>query len=261
MLKKTLTTIFLVLTLTLMTTGAALAGIDSFGRDEATAPPQINLPSRDCSILYFTDRSAGETEYAGLVGWGLVMDFSNNAADLNLDNLLNYDVLIMAFVGPDVLNAEQDTAVETFVDVGGSLYIHQPGAVGEILYGPPGFEITIEDVYWCQGPNQLYFSACLVDGSHPLTAGFTNDDLQGDYDLVGDIGPAYNLLAHNCVCEDPALAVGYHGTGLVVFDTGNFFGAETPSAEYVENLFDYLCTGHVVSSERAAWGNIKSLYR
>jgi hypothetical protein len=254
--------ILLSILLILVSGGTAVAEINNSGEDPAN-PLEFssgNFSRDDCSILYFAEATASSSDFDRFIGLGLEMTHCTNPAEMTLEYMLGFHVVIIYLAGTDEL-AGQATAIEQFVSVGGSLYIHQPNAAGEVMYAPAGFEIFIENPGWCNYPSSDY-GPCIIDAGHSLMSGFTNDDLGGDFDLVGELGAGYTVHAINCVCEDPAVASGEFGSGLVVFDTSNFGGSHAPSAEYVLNMIDFLCLGQgTTATESETWGGLKSLYR
>jgi hypothetical protein len=214
------------------------AGVTSTGMDpEATSiiilPDAVAQPD-GCDILWF----GLEYDVARLTGLGFNITTTVAVGDLSLANLQNYDVLVIAYTGPGVAGSAQSD-IEQFVNGGGGFLTHQPDATGTTDYAPTGFEVTIDDVFWCGGGT--FEQAMIVNGPHPITSGLADADLSGDFDLVGSIGGGYTVLAENIECGDPALAVGTYGCGRVVFDTGNAVGFDPGSDEYWLNLFEWLC--------------------
>ena len=244
---------------------ALLISASAFALDSSgVRPGVIENPSnpgsfvhdRDCTVLYYARFLVIDDEER-LMDLGYDVVATTDAADLAIDNLLNYNVLIIFLAAPGVITAYQGD-ISTFVEVGGSLFIHQPGAVGMVDFAPAGFEVEIRDSGW----EECGHAAVIVDGSHALTMGFTDDDLAGDFAGVGDLGDGYTLLTENANCGDPQMAVGAFGQGRVLFDTSNF-GANSfdPGSDaFVTNLMDWLCMG-VVSSEETTWSELKAIYR
>ncbi len=248
--------------LILVSAGTAVAEINNSGEDPAN-PLEFtsgNFSRDDCGILYFAGANASPSDFNRFMAYGLEMTHCTDPAEMTLEYMLGFNVVIVYLAGTDEL-AGQAAAIEQFVTVGGSLFIHQPNAVGDVMYAPPGFEISIISPYWCNHPSADYLP-CIIDDGHPLMSGFTNDDLGGVFDSVGELGPGYTVHAVNCVCEDPAVASGEFGSGLVVFDTSNFGGLHDPSREYVLNMIDFLCSGQgTTATQSESWGGLKSLYR
>ena len=243
---------------------ALLISASAFALDSSgVRPGVIENPSnpgsivhdRDCTVLYYSYTLGGDDTRLVDLGYDVVS--TSDPADLAIDNLLNYTVLIIFLTAPGEITGYQGD-ISTFVDVGGSLFIHQPNAVGVVDYAPAGFDVEITDVMWCPEG----YDAVIVDGSHPLTMGFTDDDLAGDFDTAGVLGDGYTLLTENAYCGTPQMAVGTYGQGRVLFDTANFHpNAYDPGSDaFVTNLMDWLCMG-VVSSEETTWSELKAIYR
>lgn len=253
----------LVMLLLSLAVGFGRAEILSTGIDTGKKP-DIPIQNRSgvCRVLWFGQDAGGVgDEIARLAGLGFAITQTLNPADVNLLNLMNYDVLVVAYIGPGTLGANQGD-IQTYVTIGGSLLIHQPNAAGTIDYAPAGFEVTIQDPFWCNFP--VDHAATIVNGAHPVTAGLANADLSGALDLVASIGGGYTLLARNAVCNDAAVAAGTLGLGNVVFEDGNAnpISIDPGSDQYWTQVFNWLCsTGPVISVEGKSWGGVKTLYK
>lgn len=211
-----------------------------------------------CRILYYPNHGHPESlDRVRLNSMGYDVTAAQGLDALAFANLQEYDVLVTFLVGPGQIDSRQ-ADIDAFVAAGGALYIHQPGAVGTIDYAPTGFAVEITSAGFpnCGNDN------CLTDVVHPITAGLVDGDLTRTYDEVGAVGGGYtDILARNCTCLTPSLAVGAHGAGVVAFDVGNLAHG-TPTADaYVVQLFDYLCTGGPVPAQALEWGGVKATFR
>ena len=217
---------------------------------------------RDCRMLYYKNPFIESTlEFERLSNFGLNITQCLDAADLTLEYLMQFDVLILFGVGGSHLDG-QASALETFVAVGGTLFIHQPNRVGALTYAPPGFEVTVLSSWWCNGPDEPPANICIVDPSHPLVSGFSGSEIGFAMDTIGEVGSGYSIVAVSCVCEDPALAAGQYGDGLVVLDTNNFWDPIVPADDYLLNFMEYLCAGTgSVATELKSFDGVKALYR
>jgi hypothetical protein len=243
--------------------GMSSAEIDTEGYDPSVAPvfPTSSSKLDGCNVLYYSEREElSVPEISALQSLGLNVTGSSNPVEMTLEYLLGFNVLVLAFVPPGELTA-QAAAIEQFVSVGGSLYIHQPAGQGDATYGPPGFEVSILSNAWCTYPGPDVW-ACIIDPSHPLVTSFTNDDLGGALDWVGDLGSGFSIVAESCVCHDPAIAAGEYGDGLVVFDTTYLASVASPHGDFIVHFFTYLCEGQgPVATESTTWGSVKSFFR
>jgi hypothetical protein len=249
-----------------LTAGHAFAALDPFGFEPSLAENPLDSPTatargEDCRILYFKNPgNLSNLEFDRLVALGLDITQSFDPAEFTLEYLLQFDALIIYGMGADSLD-EQAGAIETFVAVGGSLLIHQPNDIGTLTYAPAGFEVTVLSNYWCTYPDGPSEFVCPVDPDHPLVSGFTSDEMGRATDYIGDLGSGYSLIAVGCDCDDPALAAGQHGDGLVVFDTNNYGNAYNSDA-YILNFMEYLCAGPgPVATRSVSLDGLKVLYR
>jgi hypothetical protein len=203
----------------------------------------------------------GEINRLRALGYDLTVFCETGLPDLN--GLLQYGVVVITYTGAGVL-ADRQSDLQTFVEMGGGLFIHQPNHVGLLDYVPVGFEVSITSPIWC--PPDGYY-AHIVDATHPITAFCTDDDLSGALDGVGALGASFHVLAVNPDCGYPALAAGTKGLGRVVLDTGN--GApvsiDPGSDQYWRNLIGWLCSPVPVGVEPSTlgvtWGVLKAGYR
>jgi len=220
----------------------------------AVGDPDRSAIVREEPILYFSWLQSGD--FTRMINLGFNVTYTAIAADLNLDNLLNFTALII-FATPSGKITDYADDIEAFVDGGGSLFIHQPNKIGLVDYAPTGFEIEITNSFWCP----FGAEATIIDHSHPLTKGFDDTDLGGAFDSVGNLGKSYSVLSED-ICRDPHMAVGTLGAGKVLFDVSGF--AETaivPASDaFVANLLDWLCGG-TVGTEEVSWSELKATYR
>jgi hypothetical protein len=231
-------------------------GIDT----KKVGDPIVNQPAGGppCRILWNTN-GGPHMEVDRLRSFGFDITATSGPAALALSNLLEYDLVVIAYVGPGWLGSRQPD-IEAFVSAGGGLLVHQPNEAGNLDYLPIGFGVQIVDQHWCETSS----TAEIVDAGHPVTAPITDDDLSLDADLVGALGPGLTVLARNVDCLDPALAAGNVGSGKVVFETGN---ADPQSVDpgsdlYWQTLLGWLCTpGGPIATETASWGGVKARYR
>jgi hypothetical protein len=217
----------------------------------------VNRPG-ECLILYF---AAFITEdFQRIMDLGYNATYSSDVGDLTSLNLAGYDALVVWNTGPGLIG-DQRAEIAAFVSAGGSLFIHEPDA-GICDYVPDGFEIGVAGSDWCHEPTPDYWS-CITDFNHPITNGLSNGDLTASWRLVAYLGPEYTVLTRNCVCLDPALAVGVYGSGRILMDTG-YFSPHTlvPGSDtYIMRLLDYLCREIGVEVDERSWGSIKAGYR
>jgi len=234
------------------------SGVDS-GRTPATSLPHV--PASTCYVLWFgTDTG---DEIARITGLGMVVTHTTNPADVNAGNLANYNVLVVAYTGAGVLGGNQ-ADIQSFVNSGGALLIHQPNVSNAVLdYTPAGFGVAITSNAWCNFPDPGSAQGHIVTNAHPITSSLTDADLSGAFDLVGSIGPGYTLLAINAACLDPSLAACNFGSGRVVFEDGNVnTAAFIPGSDhYWSSVFDWLCNGNGTPTHPVTWGQLKSSYR
>ena len=245
----------------LLAVGSAGARVLSDGTDTdlgsvGSTPGGVTFQG-GCNILWYGTTSGSEA--TRLPGIGILLTITANPADLSIANLVNYDVLVIAYTGSGSIAAYQPD-IQTFVGMGNGLLIHQPNFTGVTDYAPAGFESETEFL-WCNGATAE--QAVITDGSHPITSGLTDADLAGDFDTVNSLGAGYSVLSRNAVCDDPALAAGTSGLGRVVFETGNASSTaiDGGSDAYWVSIFDWLCSTGPVSTEESSWGGIKATYR
>jgi hypothetical protein len=212
----------------------------------------------DCQILYFA--LSMTDDFTRITDLGYNATYTIDPQDLTFANLANYNVLVIWNMSPGLIGSYR-TDIVMFVSAGGSLFIHEP-RFGIVDYAPDGLEVAILSSDWCNQPAPDYW-ACIVDFSHPITSGLSNSDLTASWRQVFDLGPEYTVLTQNCVCLDPALAMGSYNAGKVLFDTG-YFSPSTlvpGSDEYIMRIFDYLCESAGVQVQESSWGSLKACYR
>jgi hypothetical protein len=211
-----------------------------------------------CNVLWYGNSSGG-TEVPRLAGLGLSITQAASSAELAIANLVNYDVLVVAYTPAGSITAYQPD-IQMFVDMGRGLLLHQPNFTGTTDYAPTGFDADLSAI-WCNGGTVE--QAVITDGSHAIMSGLTDVDLAGDFDTVNSLGAGYSVLARNAVCNDPAVAAGTYGLGRVVLETGNASptSLDPGSDAYWVNVFDWLCSPGPVSTEESSWGGIKATYR
>lgn len=238
----------------------AFAEPDATGYDK-TLHHQLPTPmvqGISCNVLWYGIDSRGE-EIPRLTALGFTFTHTEDPADLSATNLANYDVLVIAFTGPGVIEAQQP-AISAFTSADNGLLIHQPDRPGAIDYAPAGFGVTTADLAYCE-----LESATIVNGTHSITSGLTDSDLSGHFDVTTHLGAGYTVLAtSNAACQPyPALAAGEFGSGRVVFETGNA-GPNSihPGSDfYWVRVFEWLCAGSTTPTENTTWGSVKILYR
>jgi hypothetical protein len=219
----------------------------------------------DCDVLWFGDHGSGETwRFAHALG--IRITETRNPSDL--DHGISHPVLVVSSTPAGTLTAQQPI-IEGFVNAGGGLLIHQPGFRGTVDYAPPGFEVTLATTYWCNFP--ALPQATIVQPTHPITAGCTDEDLSGAADSVAVVGNGYLTLAVSVACDDVALAAGTFGLGRVAFDTGNggLVSIDRGSDLYWAQLFGWLCSqesappgpAQAPSVAPRTWGRVKTSYR
>jgi hypothetical protein len=210
------------------------------------------------TLFYFGSTLGGEPEDFAALGFSVTV--ADTVADLQLTNLLNFDVLILGFVHPDDTRlGPYQPDIEQYVLVGHGLLIHQPNAPGVIRYAPTGFELEIESQWWCGVPGGGASTETeVVFPDHPAIAGLPPDQVGCDADQVAWIGPAYALLTRNLECLDPAMAAGTFGLGRVVFETGN---VKCGCEEYWIQVLNWLGLTGPVSVKSQSWGVTKAQYR
>jgi len=214
--------------------------------------------ANQCFMLWFGPESPSEISRLQALGFNITQTI--NPADITTANLANYRVLVINLTGPGVLDPAQPS-IQNFVSAGGGLLIHQPNALGLTDYTPTGFDVVITSPFWCNfDANAL---GHIVDGSHPITAGLLDSDLSGAFDLVGSLGPGFQVLARSLDCGDPALAAGTLGSGRVAFEDGNASPqAQYPgSNSYWGNLLSWLCSAGPTPTRGSTWGSVKAIYR
>ena len=244
--------------------GRSLAEILSTGVDTERVPAPLTVQSApgNCPILWFRcGIDEGEINRLRALGYDLTIACETGLPPLS--ELMNYGVIVIVYTGAGLL-ADRQSDLQTFVENGGGLFIHQPNHVGQLDYVPTGFEVSITSPIWC--PPDGYY-AHIVDASHPVVAFCTDDDLSGALDGVGALGAGFHVLAVNPDCGWPAVAVGTKGLGRVVLDTGN--GApvsiDPGSDQYWRNVLAWLCSAGPVGVESntstSTWGIVKAGYR
>ncbi len=230
-------------------------GVDT---EKVVEAPTVISPAAVCPILWVRDGGA-DAEVERLRALGLDIRIGG-FAELNPEGLEPYGVVVVAYMQSGLLT-QYRTALQDFVVSGGGLLIHQPNASGLLDYTPTGFDVTMISELWCSGGTES--GTTIVNEEHPLTAGLLPEDLSGDFDEVGALGPGFTVLAENSVCGDPALAAGTLGLGRVVLETGNAnLQSVDPGTEaYWDRLFGWLCTPGTIAVEPVSWGQTKAMYR
>lgn len=210
-------------------------------------------------MLWFGEETRGEIDRLQALGFNITQ--TTNPADVTPANLANYRVLVVAYTAPGTLGSAQP-AIQSYVNLGRGLLIHQPNAAGVTDYTPTGFDVSISSGWWCDQPRDPS-GGHIVDGTHPVTTGLSDADLSGAFDTVGSLGPSFHLLASSAICGDPALAVGTLGSGHVAFEDGNASpAADIPGRDaYWVNLLAWLCSAGPTPTRESTWGRLKAMYR
>jgi len=235
--------------------GITPGGIDT---DRPLDPIQPDHLANQCFVLWFGIESPSEIGRLQSLGFNVTQ--TTNPAAITAANLANYDVLVVAYTGPGVLGSAKPL-IESFVNSGKGLLIHQPNTPGTLDYAPTGLGAAILSAAWCNFPGSA--TSTIVDGSHPITLGLTDADLSGALDQVTSLGAGYHLLAKSLVCGDPSVAVGTLGGGRVVFEDNNAspISIVPGSDRYWGNLFSWVCSGGQTPTRDQTWGTVKVLYR
>ena len=219
--------------------------VNSDGRIEGDIPE--NRPEPTCftqsggSILVFNSYYDVADRLRDL---GYTVTETSSVVDLNTSNLQNFDVLwISACTNPN-LYSSQNSDIQTWVaQYGGGLIVNQPNITGAITVFPDSFEVSIYDTRWPGGSE-----ATIVNPSHPITNGLTDDDISHNYDWVkeSDIGENWEILTVDA--ETPsavALLAGEYSNGRLVFNTNNLCAAsgDPGSDTYLIQMVDWAASG------------------
>lgn len=239
------------------------AEVDPTGADpsrNAQLPPPIYQVGA-CNVLWFGFEAPGEV--ARLQSLGLIVSQTQNPADLNPGNLAAYDVLVIAYTGPGVIDGARAT-ISAFVAAENGLLIHQPNTIGVIDYAPAGLGATVASFCWCGGCVIGLEQATIVGAGHPITATLLNPDLPGDFDSIASVDGSYTVLARNIACPaNPSVAAGEFGAGRVVLETANCAATslDPGSNRFWANVFEWLCIRPSTPTDHTPWGRLKVLYR
>lgn len=238
----------------LMSASVALA-IDNTGFDPDAWQESQPQAMRECSVYMYGD-AMSEAARLGTLGFMVTVGM-----DLSYANISNYDVVMLPLVAPGSIGAYQ-ADIQQFVGGGGGLFIHQPNAIGQLVYAPAGFEFYVSDNWWCE-PEDLN---SIVDPSHPTMAGLGIADLAGRFDTVpvATLGGGYTLVAEGsgqCTGQ-MCCAAGCYGEGRVFADVSNLsYGSGDPGSDlYVTNVIEWLCEGGPTPADGTTWGAIKSVF-
>ena len=180
-----------------------------------------------------------------LRGLGYTVTETTKDGDLTQENLRNYDVLWIDVDGTYYGGTAQEEIQAWIAEDGGGVILVQPNYPGPTGLFPPGFEVTVYSKFWPGYPGEFAF-VHIIDGSHPITEGITDEDAgaQGDWVWWDDIGPSWQVLAVDESMPDDVIALlaGEHGEGRMVFSTGNFsVGSWNPgSDQFVFQLLSWL---------------------
>lgn len=159
------------------------------------------------------------------------------------DNLSVYDVIYVG-VGESSSLSGKASQLQGYVNSGGGLVVEQPNEVGNVAILPPGFELTVTDIYWAGYPNLPGPDhKTLVGYFHPILNGITTANLSGNFEVipVSSLGPGWTVLAKAVSNPNLALAVGVYGSGRVTVHTGNISnGSVIPGSDaYVRQLIEW----------------------
>lgn len=181
-----------------------------------TAPPS------GCAVLVFNPNRDLPDRLSQL---GFNVTSTVNVGDLTRTNLQKYAVLIVDVGTDPAVYDSQKNQIQDWVSLdGGGFIIAQPSVTGATLTAfPSGFEVYIYDTYWPGYPGS--YEAAIVNPTHPIVQGLTDDDLPGNFDWVKseDIGNQWTIIAVDAETpSDVALLAGDYGNGRLVFTTGNF---------------------------------------
>lgn len=237
------------------TAPAARAQIDASG-DLGVALERIaptSFATADIGkVLWFAgpNRDTQDEEAARIASLGFDVTVTSDPVDLRAAGLAPYSVLWIGATGPGVLaDAQQD--VEAWVRSGHGLLVHQPNATGALDYMPAGCDVLIESVWWCGVEGGVApYTPTIVDVSHPVTTGLLDDDLSGNFDEIGSVGPAFVVLAENLACDRPSLLVATPDDGRVAVEDGNTssVSARPGSDLYWIQLLTWLGAGTIGST-------------
>jgi hypothetical protein len=228
-------------------------GVDESGNDLSRSGESVQEPLQpqgteaDPVILCYTTKAASSNPCARIAvlfsGVTTISSLESFPANLN-----PFDVVYIGYDEGSSLNSLA-AQLNTYVQAGGGLIVSQPNLTGQISLFPPGFEMTVTNITWPEFPNApgpVHFT--IAGFFHPILKGLTAVDPSGNFDTVpiNTLGPAWTVLVKSVNHPNVALAVGSHGTGRLLFHSGNIStnSIDQGSDVYVRQMIEWAGAGN-----------------